>query len=284
MKEPQVKPTTEGWTPRPHRDMPDYRQQTNRIKDKLGRARTADPALLVFGAPSHRYEIGPPLDEREVAAFEENHLVSLPACFRAFLTQVGNGSPVANHVIVDPQGIYPLTDEDCDAFEKNHGIHTGPSARARLAKIRNSVPFDQGYAARPDHGLYPLPRGGPSSDSRASSTPWSSPRASRLPPGWNVNAAQTRRSSSGEGSWNSAARLRPRECNHRARTGGRARRRNEHGRVGEAAVLPRCQLSRLVRDLARRGPVRFPSECREGPLRLPPSPRSRIQTVGQSTT
>lgn len=139
--------------------MPDCRQQTNRIKDKLGRARTADPALLVFGAPSHRYEIGPPLDEREVAAFEENHLVSLPACFRAFLTQVGNGSPVVNHVIVDPQGIYPLTDEDCDAFEKNHGIHTGPSARARLAKIRNSVPFDQGYAAGPDHGLYPLHEG-----------------------------------------------------------------------------------------------------------------------------
>jgi hypothetical protein len=138
--------------------MPDYREQTDRIKDKLERARKEDPCFQMIGASRHRYAIGPPLDEREVAAFEETYRISLPACFRSFLTQVGNGSPVATRVVIRPEGFYPLSEQEIDAYEKNHGVSVGASERAFLAKVRNGDPVDQGMAAGPGLGLFPLER------------------------------------------------------------------------------------------------------------------------------
>ena len=108
----------------PPRDMPDYREQTDRIKDKLERARTADPAFLVFGAPSHRYEIGPPLDEGEVAEFEETYQVSLPGCFRSFLTArsgtEGPWPPVSSSI---REGIYPLTEQEMRCVREEQQRH-----------------------------------------------------------------------------------------------------------------------------------------------------------------
>ena len=138
--------------------MSEYREQTDRIKDKLARARKEDPYFLIPGASCHRYAIGPPLSEREVAAFEETHWVSLPSCFRSFLTQVGNGSPVPARVVISPEGFYPLSEQEIDAYEKNHGVSVGPPERAFLAKVRSGDPIDQGMAAGPGLGLFPLER------------------------------------------------------------------------------------------------------------------------------
>jgi hypothetical protein len=144
--------------------MPDYRQQANRIKDKLARARKSDLELREFGASEHGYLIGPPLTDEEVTAFEKAFEVTLPGCYRAFLTQVGNGSPVANHDLVSPEGIYPLTEAEIATYERNHGVSVGPTERAYLARVRNGIPIDNGCAPGPGCGLYPLDQASPYGD------------------------------------------------------------------------------------------------------------------------
>lgn len=65
--------------------------QITRIKDKLSRARTSDSELKVFGASSHKYEIGSPVTLDQVVAFEKKYSITLPECYRAFLLEIGNG-------------------------------------------------------------------------------------------------------------------------------------------------------------------------------------------------
>jgi hypothetical protein len=45
----------------------------------------------------HRYRLGPPVPGRELAAFEAAHRVTLPAEYRAFLAEVGNGGAGPGH-------------------------------------------------------------------------------------------------------------------------------------------------------------------------------------------
>ena len=53
--------------------------------------RLADPFFRVFGATYHKYCLGSTLSESELQAFEQNFQVTLPAEYRSFLRDVGNG-------------------------------------------------------------------------------------------------------------------------------------------------------------------------------------------------
>lgn len=64
---------------------------SNVLRQKLSALRARDLDLAVFGASSHRYELHPPLSEREVRVFEERHCVVLPDDYRAFIMTLGNG-------------------------------------------------------------------------------------------------------------------------------------------------------------------------------------------------
>lgn len=44
-----------------------------------------------FGATSHKFELGTPLTEAAVAEFEERHEATLPAGYRLFVTELGDG-------------------------------------------------------------------------------------------------------------------------------------------------------------------------------------------------
>ena len=46
-------------------------------------------ADLDLGIKKHRFRLGPPLPESEVAVFEEQYGISLPPDYRAFITSVG---------------------------------------------------------------------------------------------------------------------------------------------------------------------------------------------------
>ena len=120
--------------------MTDHRAQTDRIKEKLERARKSDPELREFGVAEHRYLIGPPAHRRGSTEFENAFEVTLPDCYRAFLTLVGNGSPVADHGLVSPEGIYPLTEKEIATYERNHGVSVGPAVRAYLARYGTGSP------------------------------------------------------------------------------------------------------------------------------------------------
>ena len=61
------------------------------IAAAVHRLRTASPQPAVFGARHHGFVLNPPLAEEEVAAFERRYKVRLPADYRRFLTEVGNG-------------------------------------------------------------------------------------------------------------------------------------------------------------------------------------------------
>ncbi|MEM7103375.1 MAG: SMI1/KNR4 family protein [Bacteroidota bacterium] len=65
--------------------------QIERIKRKLETASATKDAIQVFGASSHRYILNPPVDETVVTAFEHHFGITLPECYRSFVTQIGSG-------------------------------------------------------------------------------------------------------------------------------------------------------------------------------------------------
>jgi hypothetical protein len=62
----------------------------------------ADPHLERFGAGTHRYALAAPLPEAEIRAFEERHGIALPAEYRSFVAEVGDGPAGPAH------GLMPL--------------------------------------------------------------------------------------------------------------------------------------------------------------------------------
>ncbi|WP_163215430.1 SMI1/KNR4 family protein [Bacteroides sp. 519] len=76
-------------------------------------AKNTDSFLEVFGAQSHQYRLDPPVDIKEVEAFERKYNISLPEGYKVFLTQVGNGgieykSQVGNSGAGPDYGIFKL--------------------------------------------------------------------------------------------------------------------------------------------------------------------------------
>ncbi|WP_443750227.1 HEAT repeat domain-containing protein [Asticcacaulis solisilvae] len=108
---------------------PDIDAQCIRIVRKLKAAAAADRTFAVFGAESHRYAIGPKVSEAQIRAFETEHGIDLPAHYRAFLTQVGNGTPDRNgRSAAGPfYGIYPFGAKiDAFVYKQNGHLRAQP--------------------------------------------------------------------------------------------------------------------------------------------------------------
>lgn len=103
------------------------------IRDRLAALQTAGPLPAVFGSEVHRFRLNPPLIVQEVAAFEAEHGVALPADYRGFLIHVANGGAGPAY------GLFPLGATDCghgqEQWRENDGFvgvlsqpfpHTGP--------------------------------------------------------------------------------------------------------------------------------------------------------------
>lgn len=63
----------------------------DQVYARLAIMTAADPECAAFGADHHRYELGSPLTEAEVVAFEQDHSVTLPDSYRRFLLEIGDG-------------------------------------------------------------------------------------------------------------------------------------------------------------------------------------------------
>lgn len=88
--------------------MGDPGPQLDRIREKLARVRAR--GVGTFGSGHHGFELGAPLSEDEVRAFEVARGVSLPAGYRAFITRVGHGGPGRFGGAGPYYGLYPLTE------------------------------------------------------------------------------------------------------------------------------------------------------------------------------
>jgi len=73
-----------------------------RVHEGLRRLRQADPDFRVFGSASHRYALNAPAREQEVLSFEATHGVAIPAAYRRFLLELGNGGAGPHN------GLFPL--------------------------------------------------------------------------------------------------------------------------------------------------------------------------------
>lgn len=62
-----------------------------RIAEKLAQLRRSDPEYKVSGAADHKYVLGRPRTDDELKAIEHRFDVKLPADYRAFLTNIGDG-------------------------------------------------------------------------------------------------------------------------------------------------------------------------------------------------
>lgn len=89
------------------------------IKELMKTMRVRDPNLRVSGASQHKYHLGPTLTEDELTAFEQTHQVTLPADYRLFLKEIGNGCagpsygvPSLERVLCDcdPSQPFPFTE------------------------------------------------------------------------------------------------------------------------------------------------------------------------------
>jgi hypothetical protein len=74
------------------------------IRGVLQHLRSAAPDI--FGADGHRFTLNPPLGETQVLAFERQHTIRLPAEYRRFLVELGNGGAGPYY------GIHPLGTTD----------------------------------------------------------------------------------------------------------------------------------------------------------------------------
>jgi prolyl-tRNA editing enzyme YbaK/EbsC (Cys-tRNA(Pro) deacylase) len=89
--------------------MSEFKEQIQRIKGKLLDAKKTDTKLKVFGAEKHKYKIGKPITQNEVLQFEHKYTIELPACYKTFVLNVGNGGISYADAGVGPYyGIYPF--------------------------------------------------------------------------------------------------------------------------------------------------------------------------------
>jgi hypothetical protein len=96
------------------------------VRQQLDELRSLDRGLRVFGAEHHRYRLTPPLTENEVAWIEQTCGIRLPEDYRAFLTEVGDGSNRA----MDVGGAGP-----------GYGLFSVQTAEARRAVLSQPFPL-----------------------------------------------------------------------------------------------------------------------------------------------
>jgi hypothetical protein len=72
------------------------------VRRRLELLREADRDRRVFGASDHGYQFEPPLAEPRLRSWERDHGIELPADYRAFIADLGNGGAGPFY------GIFPL--------------------------------------------------------------------------------------------------------------------------------------------------------------------------------
>jgi hypothetical protein len=93
------------------------------LRARLAALAAADPDLRSFGSTRHRYQLGATLSTAEIAAFETEYGIVLPAAYRTFLLEVGDGGAGPYY------GLFALADERLPDYETEERRDSGHLAR-----------------------------------------------------------------------------------------------------------------------------------------------------------
>jgi hypothetical protein len=116
--------------------VPDKTDRIEILAEKLRDLATKDSCYEVVGAEGHRYRSNPPIDTRDVTAFEAEFAAKLPDDYRDFLLRIGNGGagpyygPQRGQVWlvgrVSDQGIIPLRRDFYEWYHRwlNDSLHS----------------------------------------------------------------------------------------------------------------------------------------------------------------
>ncbi|MEU9921116.1 SMI1/KNR4 family protein [Streptomyces griseoluteus] len=113
---------------------------------RLGAAAAVDGAMERFGADTHRYGLRPPLPEPEIRAFETTHGIELPAQYRSFVAEVGDGPAGPAHGLLPLITPHPGTDDDW-AVDDEWARDRLPGRLASPFPLTESAPGRLGAAA-----------------------------------------------------------------------------------------------------------------------------------------
>lgn len=138
---------------------------TQKLLVALEQLRTVDTAFGAFGASTHGYVLHPALTPAEVAEFEQANSLTLPAPYRDFLLNAGNGGAGPGY------GLKPLEAWHCEEFSQVTSVITtksgerfeaGTGDRAALARPSDPAkpyPFTEAWGAPAPDETLPIPEG-----------------------------------------------------------------------------------------------------------------------------
>ncbi|KIF04568.1 hypothetical protein PL81_18010 [Streptomyces sp. RSD-27] len=117
------------------------------VRTRIRELAAADPEHERSGARTHRYALAACLPRTRIRAFEESHGIELPAEYRSFVAEVGDGPAGPGH------GLMPLADPRPEAGED--WAVDGEWAQDRLpgrlsAPFPLTAPLPGRLAVRPD--------------------------------------------------------------------------------------------------------------------------------------
>lgn len=90
-----------------------YKQQLERISEKLKKLQRLDADMSLFGAENHEYELERVWTTEEITGFEQKWKITLPEEYRAFLLHIGSGGAGPYYGLEKPEdGVYAVIGYD----------------------------------------------------------------------------------------------------------------------------------------------------------------------------
>ncbi len=138
---------------------------TQELVEMLDWLRVVDTSLQAFGAQTHGYVLQPTLSEEQVAQFERENRIVLPAAYRDFILHAGNGGAGPAY------GLRPLEAWHCTEFSQVTTVLTtksgerfeaGTGERAALDRPSDPArpyPFTEPWRAPGPDETLPIPQG-----------------------------------------------------------------------------------------------------------------------------
>ncbi|MBE7682346.1 SMI1/KNR4 family protein [Paenibacillus sp. P13VS] len=90
-----------------------YKQQLERISEKLQDLRSLDAEMSLFGAENHEYVMERVWTPEEITGFEQKWMITLPEEYGAFLLHIGSGGAGPYYGLEKPEdGVYAFIGYD----------------------------------------------------------------------------------------------------------------------------------------------------------------------------